>query len=70
MDGRTPLYWAVLNGHEAVVELLLPRRGARVEKDLRDKYNQSPLYIALKSGDKRISERLLKRYQPGSRALS
>ena len=39
-DGRTPLHWAVLSGHESLVELLLSR-GADI--NCQDKEGKTPL---------------------------
>jgi ankyrin repeat protein len=39
--GRTPLWWAAREGHEAVVKLLLERDN--VVADLKDDYGQTPL---------------------------
>ena len=51
-DGQTPLWWAVWNGHEAVVKLLL-EKGADVEsKDIY--FGRTPLSWAAGMGARRL----------------
>ncbi|EXA30996.1 hypothetical protein FOVG_17681 [Fusarium oxysporum f. sp. pisi HDV247] len=55
-DGRTPLWWASLKGHEAVVRLLLDR-GA--DTNTADKWGQTPLSWATKRGHEAVVQLLL-----------
>ncbi|EXL65836.1 hypothetical protein FOPG_17959 [Fusarium oxysporum f. sp. conglutinans race 2 54008] len=55
-DGRTPLWWAALKGHEAVVQLLL-ERGVDIEAT--DKVGQTPLLTAALKGHEAIVQLLL-----------
>ncbi|KAF2177265.1 ankyrin, partial [Zopfia rhizophila CBS 207.26] len=50
--GRTPLYWAARDGHDAAVKLLLEKDG--VNPDSKDIYGQTPLSIAARNGHKAI----------------
>jgi hypothetical protein len=50
-DGRTPLWWATWNGHEAVVKLLLAK-GAELEA--RDSEGQTPLSWASENGHEAV----------------
>jgi ankyrin repeat protein len=57
--GYTALWWAVLNGHEAVVGLLL-EKGADIEfKDRR--YGQTPLLWAAEMGHEAVVKLLLEK---------
>ena len=49
--GQTPLAWAAMKGHEAVVKLLLETGKADVES--KDGCGQTPLSWAKKNGHKR-----------------
>ncbi|KAM3077065.1 hypothetical protein ACMFMF_004980 [Clarireedia jacksonii] len=55
---RTPLSWAAIRGHEAVVKLLL-ERGAKLEAKDRD--SQTPLLWAAQRGHKAVVKLLLER---------
>jgi ankyrin repeat protein len=57
-DGRTPLWWAVERGHEAVVQLLLDR-GAYTEAA--DKEGWTPLLRAAENGHEAVMRLLLDR---------
>jgi ankyrin repeat protein len=41
--GRTPLIWAVRNGHESIERLLLDR-GANFDQDEDYRYGRTPLF--------------------------
>jgi hypothetical protein len=56
--GRTPLFYAVENGHEAVVKLLL-EKSAKV--DLKDSFGRTPLSYAAKNGHEAITKLLLEK---------
>jgi ankyrin repeat protein len=56
--GRTPLWWAAKNGHEAVVKLLLDKEG--IDPDSKDSYNgRTPLWWAATNGYEAVVELLL-----------
>jgi ankyrin repeat protein len=54
--GQTPLFYAIKNGHEAVVQLLLDK-GAKLET--KDQYGQTPLLCAINNGHEAIVQLLL-----------
>jgi ankyrin repeat protein len=56
--GRTPLTWAVGNGHEAVVKLLL-EKGAELET--KDNNGRTPLSWAVVNGQEAVVELLLEK---------
>lgn len=55
--GQTLIGWAVLNGHEAVVSLLLSKDD--VKSDSKDNMGQTPLSLAASSGHETIVKLLL-----------
>lgn len=55
-SGRTPLLWAAIYGHEAIVRLLLEEDA---DFELKDKYGQTPLSRAAEHGHEAIIELLL-----------
>jgi len=58
--GRTPLFWAVENGHEGIVKLLLGRND--VNPDIPDTgYGRTPLSLAAERGHDGIVKLLLER---------
>ncbi|KAG8670707.1 hypothetical protein FPOAC1_003942 [Fusarium poae] len=54
-EGRTPLHYAVLNGWEQCVQLLLERR-ASLDSDIE---NMTPLHYTVKNGDEAIARTFL-----------
>ncbi|WAO96056.1 NACHT domain-containing protein [Fusarium falciforme] len=56
--GRTPLWWAAENGHEAVVRLLLKRCAYT---DAADKWGRTPLLLAAANGHEAIVRLLVDR---------
>jgi ankyrin repeat protein len=55
--GRTPLFWAVENGHDAVVKLLLAKED--VDPNSKGPYDQTPLLIAAENGHEAVVKLLL-----------
>jgi hypothetical protein len=58
-NGRTPLLWAVVKGHEAVVKLLL-EKGTELETKDKD-YGQTPLFLAAGNGHEAVVKLLLEK---------
>jgi ankyrin repeat protein len=56
--GRTPLWWAARNGHEAVVKLLLET--GEVDVECKDENDWTPLSWAIEGGHEAIVKLLLK----------
>jgi ankyrin repeat protein len=54
--GRTPLWWAAENGHEAVVKVLIAA-GADVNKS--DNYGRTLLYWAVRYGHEAVVKMLI-----------
>ncbi|PBD16151.1 ankyrin repeat domain-containing protein [Wolbachia endosymbiont of Drosophila subpulchrella] len=57
-DGKTPLHWAAVKGHEEVVEALLKVNGINVNAT--DQGGKTPLHLAARDNNKEIVEALLK----------
>jgi ankyrin repeat protein len=55
-NSRTPLFWAVENGHEAVVKLLL-KKGSEVEMESRG--GSTPLQLAALNGHEGVEQLLV-----------
>ena len=55
--GKTPLSYAAMNGHEAVVKMLLAIDG--VNPDSKDELGQTPLWYAAKNGHEAVVKLLL-----------
>jgi ankyrin repeat protein len=55
--GQTPLWWAVKNGHETIVKLLLAND--KVDANAIDEYGETPLMWAAKNGHEAIVKLLL-----------
>ncbi|KAJ5936883.1 hypothetical protein N7466_003333 [Penicillium verhagenii] len=58
LDGQTPLSWAAMRGHEAVVRLLL-EKGASLES--KDRNDQTSLLCAASRGDEAVVRLLLEK---------
>ena len=56
-DGRTPLFWAVVRGHEDVVKLLMMRED--VNPNVKDRTGETPLIEAVKKSDIAVVQVLL-----------
>ena len=46
-DGKTPLFWAVIEGHKDIVKLLMTRED--VDPNVRDRKGETPLVVAIKN---------------------
>ncbi|KAH8732700.1 hypothetical protein GQ44DRAFT_601972, partial [Phaeosphaeriaceae sp. PMI808] len=55
--GQTPLWWAALNGHEAVVKMLLST--SKVDIDSKNQDGQTPLWWAALNGHEAVVKMLL-----------
>ena len=51
-DGQTPLWWAMENGHEAVVKLLLET--GKVNTESKNQFGETPLSWAAKNGHEAV----------------
>ncbi|GMG48926.1 unnamed protein product [Aspergillus oryzae var. brunneus] len=56
IEGKTPLSWAAMLGHAAVVELLV-EQGALIDSE--DSYNRTPLMLSLENGKDAVAKLLI-----------
>ncbi len=69
-DGRTPLWWAARNGHEAVVKLLLAKDG--LDSDSKGTDGRTPLSWAAGDGREAVVKLLFAKdgVDPDSKTLT